>query len=73
MGIATATLCGYSGLLAAPALLGFMGEHYGFGFVFLLMAALILCLLVLAPMVGRQDVKQTKASNTNQSQESKRQ
>jgi MFS family permease len=58
MGIATATLCGYSGLLAAPASLGFIGHHFGFRLVFLLMAVLLLLLLFLAPMVGRNTGKQ---------------
>lgn len=56
MGIATASFCGYSGLLAAPALLGFVGEHFSFRVVFGLMAALLLALLFLIPTVK---VKQT--------------
>jgi len=62
MGIATATLCGYSGLLVAPALLGLLGERLGFAFVFFTMAILLLMLLVLAPMVGRQHIQRTAGS-----------
>lgn len=55
MGIATATFCGYAGLLAAPALLGIVGEHFSFRVVFGLMAALLLALLFLVPAVKAKE------------------
>ena len=61
MGIATASFCGYTGLLVAPATLGYVGEHFGFRLVFASMGLMIMALLVLAPMVG----KQNRVSGTN--------
>ncbi len=57
MGIATATFSGYAGLLAAPALLGFVGEHFSFRVVFGLMAALLLALLFLVPVVKAKEIQ----------------
>ena len=54
MGIATASFCGYTGLLVAPCMSGHLGEHMGFRSVYSLMALMLVLLLVLAPMVGRQ-------------------
>lgn len=51
IGIATASFCGYAGLLAAPALLGIVGEHFSFRLVFGSMAVLLLALLLLVPRV----------------------
>ncbi len=61
MGIATASFCGYAGLLVAPASLGYLGEHFGFRSVYAAMGFMLFALLVLAPMVGRQ----TKPTITN--------
>ena len=55
MGIATASFCGYTGLLVAPATLGYVGEHFGFRLVFASMGLMILALLMLAPVVARQN------------------
>lgn len=60
IGIATASFCGYAGLLAAPALLGIVGEHYSFRLVFGSMAILLLALLLLVPRV-RPKTTQTEA------------
>ena len=51
VGIATATFCGYAGLLTAPALLGYVGEHYSFRLVFGIIAVLVFTLLFLIPKV----------------------
>ena len=55
MGIATASFCGYTGLLVAPATLGYVGQHFGFRVVFASMGLMILALLMLAPVVARQN------------------
>ncbi|MGB7286616.1 MAG: MFS transporter [Salaquimonas sp.] len=57
MGIATASFCGYAGLLVAPATLGFIGEHWGFKLVYGAMALMLIALIALAPMIGRHSAK----------------
>ncbi|MCB1439956.1 MAG: MFS transporter [Nitratireductor sp.] len=52
-GIATATMCGYSGVLAAPATLGWIGEHAGMSWIFMTMGILIASLLFAVPAMGR--------------------
>ncbi len=48
-GIAIATTCGYFGLLTAPAMLGWIGEHFGFGPVYLGFSAVMAGVLLIAP------------------------
>jgi predicted MFS family arabinose efflux permease len=47
-GIAVASMFGYFGLLCAPALLGFVGEHFGFAMVYLGFAAVMTGVATLA-------------------------
>jgi predicted MFS family arabinose efflux permease len=49
-GIAIATTCGYFGLLTAPAMLGAVGERFGFGPVYLGFALAMAGVLLLAPL-----------------------
>lgn len=54
-GVSVATTIGYSGLLAAPSLVGFIAEHVGFGPIFLTFAALLAGVVLLSNLVRSAD------------------
>ena len=50
--IAAVSFIGYGGMLMAPSLIGVTVEHIGFPAIFLTLAALLLAIATLAPVVG---------------------
>jgi fucose permease len=54
-GVSVVTTMGYSGILAAPSLIGFVGERTGFSPVFVGVAALLFLVLLAAPMTKAAD------------------
>lgn len=51
--MAMITTCGYTGLLAGPAVIGFVAEHIGLSSAFILMAALSVLIAMKAGVVAR--------------------
>lgn len=51
------TLMGYSGILVAPSLIGFVGGHAGFGPVYMVLALLLAMVFILSPLAGAADQK----------------
>ncbi|MGY6710001.1 MAG: MFS transporter [Rhizobiaceae bacterium] len=51
-GLGIVTTMGYSGILVAPSLIGFVGEHFGFAPIFAVLAVL-LCIVALAAGLAR--------------------
>ena len=56
VGISIATSMGYSGILLAPALIGFVAEHNGFSVAFMGLAALFAVVLMLSAIVHPADL-----------------
>ncbi|KAB0679256.1 MFS transporter [Aureimonas leprariae] len=54
-GLSTVTALGYSGILIAPAAIGFLGEHLGFAVVFLGLSAFLVVTLAAAPLMAIAD------------------
>ena len=54
-GMSVATFMGYSGLLAAPSLIGFTAEHTGFAPIFLFLPVLFITVLLLSPLARYAD------------------
>ena len=52
-GIAIATMFGYSGMLAGPAVFGFIGEAFGFAIVYLGFGIAMIFVLMLAAILPR--------------------
>lgn len=61
VGISIATCMGYSGILLAPALIGFVAEYNGFSVAFLGLAALFVVVLLLSSVARHADIGATKA------------
>lgn len=59
-GLSTVTLMGYSGILVAPSVIGFFGEHTGFAPVFLALALLLAIVGSMAGLVRSADVIQPR-------------
>lgn len=55
-GLSTVTAMGYSGSLAAPSLIGFVGEHTGFGPVFVTLAVLLVVVALMAGLARAADM-----------------
>ncbi|MBB4065338.1 MFS transporter [Gellertiella hungarica] len=55
VGLSVATFMGYSGLLAAPSIIGFVAEHVGFAPVFLFLPVLLLVVLMLSGLARHAD------------------
>ncbi|MCB1491204.1 MAG: MFS transporter [Rhodobiaceae bacterium] len=55
VGITIATMIGYSGLLAAPSLIGAIAEHTGFQLVFTALPALLALSFIAAPLARSAD------------------
>ncbi len=55
VGLSVATFMGYSGLLAAPSIIGFAAEHFGFAPVFLFLPVLLLVVFLLAGLARHAD------------------
>ncbi|NMG38021.1 MFS transporter [Chelativorans sp. ZYF759] len=51
-GIGIVTTMGYSGILVAPSLIGFVGEHFGFAPIFAVLAVL-LCIVAMSARLAR--------------------
>ena len=56
VGISIATCMGYSGILLAPALIGFVAEYHGFSIAFLGMACLFVVVLLMSPVARHADI-----------------
>ncbi|WP_152047267.1 MFS transporter [Aureimonas psammosilenae] len=54
-GLSVVTALGYSGILVAPSVIGFLGEHLGFATVFLGLSGFLVVTLLAAPMVRVAD------------------
>ncbi|WP_292897764.1 MFS transporter [Nitratireductor sp.] len=54
-GMSVATTIGYSGMLVAPSLVGFIAERTGFAPIFLAFSILLACVLMLANLVRSAD------------------
>lgn len=55
VGLSVATFMGYSGLLAAPSIIGFVAEHVGFAPVFLTLPLLLLIVFLLSGLARHAD------------------
>ncbi|WP_367717460.1 MFS transporter [Nitratireductor sp. GISD-1A_MAKvit] len=55
VGMSVATTIGYSGMLVAPSLVGFIAERTGFAPIFIAFSLLLACVLVLADLVSSAD------------------
>ncbi|MDG3577438.1 MFS transporter [Rhizobium sp. YJ-22] len=55
VGISVATFLGYSGMLFAPSLIGFVAEHTGFAVVFLALPVLFIVVLILSNLARHAD------------------
>lgn len=55
IGLAVVTTMGYSGMLVAPALIGFVAEHSGFAAVFTSLPLLFIVVLLLSRYAGHAD------------------
>ncbi|WP_439271964.1 MFS transporter [Pseudochrobactrum sp. HB0163] len=51
------TLMGYSGILVAPSLIGFVGGHMGFGPVYMVLALMLVVVFLLSPLTSAADQK----------------
>ncbi len=61
-GMSVATTIGYAGILAAPSAIGFVGEHTGFGPVFVSLSALLLVVLAMSGLARTADFEATQAA-----------
>ncbi|MBB4095378.1 MFS transporter [Brucella pecoris] len=57
VGLSIATTLGYSGMLVAPSLIGFVAKHSGFGVVFLALPILLLVVLAFSSLARYADHK----------------
>ena len=57
VGISIATSMGYSGILMAPALIGFVAEYQSFSIAFMGLAALFIVVLGLSPVARHADLR----------------
>jgi len=60
VGISIATCMGYSGILLAPALIGFVAEYHGFSIAFFGMACLFVVVLLMSPVARHADIGATQ-------------
>jgi fucose permease len=54
--LSVVTFMGYSGILVAPSLIGFIAEYTGFAAIFTALPALFLVVLVLSPLARHADM-----------------
>jgi len=54
-GMSVATTMGYSGILFAPSLIGFVAEHTGFSPIFIGFAVVLIIVLLMANLVRAAD------------------
>lgn len=59
VGLSVVTTMGYSGILVAPSLIGFVGGHVGFRPVYIAVAILLAATLAFAQMVANADTDRT--------------
>lgn len=57
VGLSIATTLGYSGMLVAPSLIGFVASHSGFGVVFIALPVLLLVVLAFSSLARYADQK----------------
>ncbi|MBC2887420.1 MFS transporter [Ochrobactrum sp. CM-21-5] len=57
VGLSIATTLGYSGMLVAPSLIGFVAKHSGFGMVFVALPVLLLVVLAFSSLARYADYK----------------
>ncbi len=57
VGLSIATTLGYSGMLVAPSLIGFVAKHSGFGVVFITLPVLLLVVLAFSSLARYADQK----------------
>jgi MFS family permease len=57
VGLSIATTLGYSGMLVAPSLIGFIASHSGFGVVFIALPVLLLVVLAFSSLARYADQK----------------
>ncbi|GAA5543500.1 MFS transporter [Ochrobactrum soli] len=57
VGLSIATTLGYSGMLVAPSLIGFVAKHSGFGVVFIALPVLLLVVLAFSSLARYADQK----------------
>jgi fucose permease len=62
-GMSVVTLMGYSGILVAPSVIGFVGERVGFSPVFLAVSGLLLVVFLMAGRVSAADFSHSKKSS----------
>ncbi|MDM7852025.1 MFS transporter [Pseudochrobactrum kiredjianiae] len=55
--LSVVTLMGYSGILVAPSLIGFIGGHVGFGPVYMVLALMLIVVFMLSPLASAADQK----------------
>ncbi|MNT80330.1 hypothetical protein D3C72_2197720 [compost metagenome] len=55
VGLSIATTMGYSGMLVAPSLIGFVAKHSGFSVVFLTLPVLLLVVLAFSGLAKYAD------------------
>lgn len=58
IGLSLATTIGYSGVLVAPAILGYIAEYTGFALLFSSLAAFLLAVYFMAPKTSYADFDQ---------------
>jgi predicted MFS family arabinose efflux permease len=56
-GMSVVTLMGYSGILVAPSIIGFVGEHVGFAPVFVAVSGLLLVVFLMARLTRAADFR----------------
>jgi MFS family permease len=56
-GLSTVTAMGYSGSLAAPSVIGFIGEHTGFAPIYVALAVLLVIVFLMAGLARTADLK----------------
>lgn len=56
VGISTVTLIGYSGILFAPSIIGFVGQHAGFAAAFIGLSALLVVVFAMSSLAGAADM-----------------
>ena len=53
--ISVVTTLGYSGMLVAPSVIGFVAEHSSFGPIFIAMSVLLIVVLLMAGLAHRAE------------------
>jgi fucose permease len=56
VGLSTVTVMGYSGILLAPSIIGFIGQHAGFSPAFIGVSALLVVVFLMAGLARAADM-----------------